>query len=242
MRRSRKVMLGAIGAIASLAWATSASALTTPPVTGSIPLTTTNWTRSITIPKFDPSLGTLSGVSCTIAGTAVGTARVENTATEEGNTITIVTSAKLTLFKPDSSGPLVITIPLVNDTQALPAFDGTVDVGGASGSTLPQVTGTDANTGSYSDAATLAMFVAASPGETVTLPIKAQATSSATDTAGNFERSLTTRASADVSCTYSYTVVPPAEVPEFPLTIVASGGAAIVLGGATFAARRARRA
>ena len=58
----------------SLATAAQAASITH---TDAFPLSTTNWSDMLTIPKFDPALGTLTEVSITLSGVVEGDAKYE---------------------------------------------------------------------------------------------------------------------------------------------------------------------
>ena len=46
---------------------------------GTFPLTSTNWNSTLTIPRFDPAQGTLTGVTFTINGGIAGQVGIEST-------------------------------------------------------------------------------------------------------------------------------------------------------------------
>jgi hypothetical protein len=232
MNSSRRRALSAAVVVSGLVLlgASSASAATSPTYTGTVALSLTNWNKTITIAKFDPSLGTLTGVTCTLNGTAQGTARIENTNEDAPNTITAQLAVTETLQKPDGSGPLVQVIPLVNSTATYPIYDGATDFGGTSGVTLPLSTNTATASRTATDAPTLALFIASAPGQTVNLPMKAVGTSSVIDESGNVASSFTTRASASVSCQYTYTessIVP--QIPTGAVVLAVGGVGALAL-------------
>ena len=89
----------------------------------------TNWSLTNTVPQFDPSLGTLTNVSVTVGANMRNRLRVESrsnlprTATARG--VGAITA---------TVGGLSAQAGITNShTQALGAFDGVIDYGGASG-------------------------------------------------------------------------------------------------------------
>ncbi|MFI5381692.1 MAG: choice-of-anchor E domain-containing protein, partial [Tepidisphaerales bacterium] len=103
----------------------------------SIPLDATNWNSSVTLPKFDPSLGSLTSIDVTIAGHVEGSAAFESKDAQPA-TVTMKLQAKLTLQRPDLS-TLVVTIPVVNTSDSVTAYDGVLDYAGTSGKTYPSL-------------------------------------------------------------------------------------------------------
>jgi hypothetical protein len=169
----------------------------------SIPTSTTNWSNSVLIPKFDPSLGVLTNVSFTLAGTATGSAEAESMDAAP-STVTLNFQCTLTLTRPDNS-IIVAAIPLQQFIDQFTAFDGTVDFGGTSGMTHPNLLVTDTQAASSLTASDLALFTgpAGSPG-TISLPLTAIATSSASG-AGNLVTQFAQTASAIVTVCYDFT-------------------------------------
>lgn len=224
---------------AVLSSALPASAATDPTsgyYTGAVPLQTTNWNAIVTIPKFDPALGTLTGVECGVDGYVEGTAFGENTGVSP-NTINIQLKATQTLTAPDST-VLVQVVPLYNEVQNLPGFDGSLDFGGTSGFTLPRNTGTVSATNVVTTPSALTQFIATSPGETINLPMSTVGQSVLSDTTGNSARGVTTKASVDVRCRYQYEVIPDPVVPEVALAALLPVSALAVAGGALVVQRR----
>ncbi len=184
----------------------------------SIPLTTTNFTSSVTVPKFNAALGTLQSVQFSLNGTVVSTIKFESLDAAPA-TITATASATITLTRPDSS-TLVAVLPSQTRTAAETAFDNVIDFGGTSGTTFTGLTGsTLANSGLLTSAADRTLFTGAA-GSTITLPISAAGTSSAAG-AGNLITQINTQAAADVTVTYTFDA-PVTRVPE-PATLALLG-------------------
>lgn len=95
------------------------------------PLAPTNWNTTVSVPRFDPSLGTLNLVDVCISGQATGSYGVESP--DSGpSVVTVSFSANVSLFRPNSS--LIATaVPVANFTHNFTPFDGTIDFGGTSG-------------------------------------------------------------------------------------------------------------
>jgi hypothetical protein len=169
----------------------------------SIPTSTTNWNNSVSIPKFDPSLGTLTGIHFTLAGTATGSAKAESMDAAP-SLVTLNFQCTLTLTRPDNS-IIVVAIPLQQFGDQFTAFDGVIDFGGTSGATHPNLLVTDSQTVDSLTASDFALFTgpAGAPG-TILLPITALATSGATG-AGNIVSQFSQTASALVGVCYDFT-------------------------------------
>lgn len=183
--------------------------------TASIPLTTTNWTSSVTIPKFDPALGTLQSIFVELRGTIAGAAKVESL-DSSGSVVMLAFQGQITLTRPDLS-PLVVTLPVANFTDSLTAFDGTIDFAGTSGKTHPGINTSLTNTvTSPPPAGDLALFTGpiGNPG-TIVLPVTAQGTSIATGS-GNLISQFNQQASADVRVCYNF-------LPNTPPTFTCPG-------------------
>lgn len=171
----------------------------------SLPATRTNWNSLVTIPKFDPTLGELIRVRWRIVGQVSGGVSFESL---DASSTTIATSlsASISLTRPDSS-LLSVALPVVNNTDAASAFDGTIDFGGTSGKSYTGLAGSAMATSSSTTAADLALFSATSPGETISLPVNASGTSSGSG-AGNLLLLFETFAAASVRVCYEYTIIP----------------------------------
>jgi len=96
----------------------------------SIPLTTTNWSDAIQVPKFDPALGTLVDVEWHITGHVEGNASFESLDNEPAD-VFMNLQAEIQLSGPN--GVLGVVIPVANTLDSVTAFDGVVDFGGTSG-------------------------------------------------------------------------------------------------------------
>jgi hypothetical protein len=167
--------------------------------TDSIPLTSTNWSDSVTIPKFDPMLGDLQSIRFTLTGNAQGTASAESLDTSP-TVVTLQFSSTLTLTRPDNS-VIVISIPLANFMDTFTAFDGTIDFAGTSGASHTGINATQSEVvNSPPPASDLVLFTG--PG-TITLPVTAVGSSIATGS-GNLISQFLQQAAATVEVCYTY--------------------------------------
>lgn len=171
--------------------------------TDTIPLSTTNWANSISIPKFDATLGTLDQITFILAGHIEGAASLENLETVPAN-VTVDLSAKLKLMRPDTS-VIVVTIPVASVTELIPAFDGVMDFGGLSGRTHENLSANHSESAVIPPPASdLALF---SGTGNIILPVSAEGFSSGSG-AGNLLLQFNTLASAEATVRYDYTPVP----------------------------------
>jgi hypothetical protein len=176
-------------------------------VQDSIPLQTTNWQEDLTIPQFDPALGTLDSVSIRFETNIEGSIGVENTS-PNSQLLSATLQATIRLFAPDQVTELLTSSPSNQIPDiALAPFDGTVDFAGPSGFTSPQLT--DAEVGNLSvpprGTLTLAQFIG---NGTVTFPAAAQGSSFFTGNTGNEASLFELRAAARLIVTYNFTGEP----------------------------------
>ena len=169
----------------------------------SVSLTAMDWTSSITLPKFDPALGTLNSIKFTLDGHVEGLAKFESF--DAGpTTVTMNLSAKLKLQRPDNS-LLVEVIPLVSTTDNVTAYDGTLDFLGGSGRTYASLSNDKSDSfTSPPPASDLALFTGSG---NITLPVLATANSFVSG-GGNIMTQFQTSASAQGTVVYNYTPLP----------------------------------
>ena len=117
---------------------------------------------------------------------------------------------------------MVVNIPVFSTTQALAAYDGTTDFGGASGYTALGQTGSNSTSVTSVSAVDLALFTGLG---TVSLPIDAFGSSNATG-AGNLLTQFATSADATVTIIYDYRTL---DVPE-PVSLAVLGSGLMALG------------
>jgi hypothetical protein len=187
-------------------------------------LQTLAWSNAVSIPKFNPLLGTLTKITYTLAGHIEGDARGESLDASPA-TVNLNLAASLTLRRPDQS--IILTdLPSISRSFNASAFDGTIDFGGTSGQTFSGLISDVTETASsppllLSD---LALFTGTGD---ILLPVVAAGTSSGTG-AGNLITQFSTRASARVTVEYEYT---PSTVPEGGMTLVTLAVGLLSLGG-----------
>jgi len=172
--------------------------------TATIPSATTNWNNSVSVPKFDPSLGTLTAIQFSLTGTETVTAKAESLDAQP-STVTLNFQCTMTLTRPDNS-VIVIAIPLQTFVDHFTAFDGAIDFRGTSGATHANITVSDTQSAnSPPPTSDLALFTgpAGNPGM-ITLPIAAAGTSNASG-AGNLISQFNQAASASVTVCYTFT-------------------------------------
>lgn len=189
-----------------------------------VSVTPTDWTLSVTIPKFDPALGILNSIEFELIGHIEGTAYYENFENMDAD-ISLTLSASILLTRPDLSTLLTVT-PSVLILEHPDAFDGAWDYDGDSGSTFAALS-TDATVSAISPPPISDLVLFTGLGNIV-LPISATANSTGSGP-GNWIFGFSTDAGADVNVTYCYTPIPE------PTTL------ALLLPGAIAAIGRRRR-
>lgn len=166
-----------------------------------------DWTLPITVPKFNPALGTLNTIVFSMTGFVGGTAKVENTSPSSGADTKLTLASGLTLTRPGGGPALVVATPIVINTFSAAPFDGVVDFAGPSGVTILGLLGSKFNRFNYDSAADKALFTGAG---TIDLPLSAVGASRATG-GGSTISLFDTEARGEVTVTYRYSS---AAVPE----------------------------
>ena len=166
-----------------------------------VPSMTTNWTTTVSIPKFDPAQRVLTGVTVTLDAQVTGAAKFESL--DLGPSVVSMSfQAALGVTRPDNT-PLVTVAPQQAFVDSVSAFDGTPDFGGTSGVTHANILATQSLMfSSPPPASDLALFTgpAGNPGSIV-LPVRALGTSSASGP-GNLLVQFNQQASATVTVCY----------------------------------------
>lgn len=196
---SRLVLLS-FTALLLLASSVSAATITYGPV--SFGPATTNWSSSLALPKWDPTLfpgQVLTGISFELEGEVSGDAKFESLDGAPA-TVTMNLQATVTLTDP-SLNVLAVAIPVANTVDNVTAFDGTIDFGGTSGKSYLGLFASDSDTGSSVDYPTFT-----GPGN-ILLPISGAGNSNGSG-AGNLVLQFATSAAASASVTYTYQPVP----------------------------------
>ncbi len=199
LRLSSSLLLGVLLALLLGATASTAGTVT---YSGSLPLAATNWSGSMTFPKFPPELGCLDSICVSLAGHVEGAAKFESL---DGGpaTVTMNLQSTITLQRPDLS-TLVVTIPLAQTVDNVTAFDGVIDFGGTSGKTYSGLSGDKTESKCTSTLADIALFMG--PGN-ITLPCVATGSSNGSG-AGNLILQFNTSASSGAEVTYHYSDCP----------------------------------
>ncbi len=205
-------------ALATTALTAAAQQTQTVCFTDAIPLQPTNWTGSVSIPKFNPNLGTLQSISFQLTGNVQGAARAESL---DASPTIVNTSfaATITLTRPDLT-PIVVSTPLGNFSDSFTIFDGVIDFAGTSGITHSGINVTDIQT--FTSPPPLSDLTLFSGAGNIVLPVTAQGSSLATG-AGNLITQFQTDAAADVQVCYTYVPNTP-PVLQCPGTLMASAG------------------
>ncbi len=167
-------------------------------VNDSVPLQTTNWSTTVSIPKFDASLGSLQSIDFNLTGKVTGSASIESLDAAPSTVMTTY-KARITLTRPDLS-VLVVSIPDQQFSDNLTAYDGTIDFGGTSGIAHLGITATDVQNINVTAPADLALFTGVG---SIVLPIEALGTSTASGS-GNLITQFLTDAEASIDVCYNY--------------------------------------
>jgi hypothetical protein len=229
MKMSKSALLG-VAATLAIASATIAKADTLS-YTNSFGPQIFGYTTSFTIPKFNPSLGTLTSIVFNLQGSETASQKFESL--DAGpSVITATTTGTMTLFRPDNT-TLVVTAPQVVNVFNAAAFDGTIDFAGASGATFVTTSSTSSDTSSSSSPADIALFSGLG---TISLPVSATGSAGASG-AGNLLNQFNTTGSTTAIVTYTFTPLV-SEVPE--ASTYGSIGAVALVGFLGY--RRSRKA
>ena len=169
----------------------------------SVPVSTTNWQEQMSVPQFDPALGTLVSVDITLSGTISGEAKAENLSPSPGM-LDFMYQAEIELF--DIGGTsLIVTTPQLNLQDNVTGYDGTTDFGGTSGVTHGNLSVSDSDGASAPADVPLADFIGLG---TLTLDVDARGTSTVSGP-GNVVSQFITNAEATLDVCYNYIAADP---------------------------------
>ena len=164
-----------------------------------IALATTNWNGTFEFPQFDPSQGFLQSVHVTFAGHVEGSAGVESL-DASAIVVTIDYGANITLRKP-GGGDLLTVSPSAQFIHNLTPFDGTIDFGGTSGVSHPDISLDDMGRAlAPPDALDLNDFIGLG---TVSMGVGASGVSQSSGS-GNLINQFATSASASIEVCYNF--------------------------------------
>ncbi len=178
------------------------------------PSAPTNWSQAFVLPKHDPALGALQSVTVTLRCALTGQVGAENPSPIPAKYETSL-EFQGRVRRPGGS-EIVLVVPSVRSTLSFGAFDGSIDFGGASGVSLPDLQASRESHEVLTSPADLALFTAASAGETIQLSFDALGTSIATGP-GALVVILATNAAIHVDVCYGYREIrQSASVPASP--------------------------
>jgi hypothetical protein len=206
-----KLFVVCLAALALCAVAGSTVQAATLSYTASVPLQSTDWNTTVSIPQLSPAAGLLTGVTIAVRDSLVANFRFENTSPSSGNTVRDSSKATVQVFRPDNT-MLLSTIAAKEQTAVLPVYDGVIDWGGLSGRTYLGMVNVATGSSVFSAPADLALFAGTGY---LSLPCKAVGRSYTSDTAGNVVHSVQTQAAAWVTVTYTYNVITPVSGPSW---------------------------
>jgi len=186
--------------------------------TDSVASSTTDWDTAFSLPKFDPALGDLVRITWRLEGSIDADVRIENTSPFSATSTRTTLTVDLTLTRPNSDPIMVITAERSTEGDLAP-YDDAIDFAGFSGVTYTPLQATNDDSVSSTASADLALFTAAGAGETINLPVLADARSCITG-GGNLISNINTAAAAQITITYEFT-------PEPATVVLLALGAAI---------------
>jgi hypothetical protein len=172
---------------------------TTPAETLSFSRSTTTWSKSGTLAKFNPALGTLIGIEVINSGTIFSSAKVESTDASP-QTITSQVNALLQLQGPGFSA--LQATDTSSETFQASAYDGVTDYGGTSGRDLGERQVPVSRSTLLTSASALALYTGSG---TVSFTETANGgTSFVGSSGGNLQSVIDTEGEANVSVIYHY--------------------------------------
>ncbi len=184
----------------------------------------TDFTKSVTLSQFDPSLGTLNSIFFELTGNVTGSIKLES-GDAAASTATGDLASEISLENLDKS-PLLATLPTVTKTQKLSEFDGDYDFGGTSGVTFTGLSDTKTESKTLTASNAFTPFIGTGK---ITLPVLAIAKSKATGS-GNLLALINTSAGANLKVVYDYTSnKTPQKVPESPISASVLAGTALLM-------------
>jgi hypothetical protein len=188
-----------------------------PPVSDQVLPKQTNWTETLSLPRFNPLSGTLTSVQITLSGVVSGRVGFESLDSAPA-TLNLHLTATIAIRRPDHS-VIFLVVPNAQLSEQVPAYDGVTDYGGTSGGERLLSASLD-ETYLLTNPADLALFIGSGA---VDLPAVAVGSSSASGP-GNV-RLLRQAQAAGVFATAEYLFVNPAIQVEKTVYLGHDGGA-----------------
>jgi hypothetical protein len=156
-----------------------------------------DWNSSVTLPKFNPEIGTLKEVDLLCIMNLSQEIELENKNSKPAN-FTLSVRGGLNVMLPSSQN---LTIIINHSSQGnVSGYDGITDYSGASGIKSSEQIPTEAVSESISN---LDDFLASSPGESITLPVVVNIASEMM-MSGSSSGGVTMKAGAQVCIKYTY--------------------------------------
>ncbi len=170
-----------------------------------VPLMTTGWSSHVRLDKFDPDLGTLTGLVITLTGTIQGQAQYESL-NNKGSNITLSFSSNISVFRPGGASLITNAVPHQQFMELAPPYDGITDFGGSSGNTFPGIIAVAMSSHSspmpISDLSLFTGVAGTGFAGTITLPVVANGTS--TGSGAGIILQFMQQATATVEVRYTY--------------------------------------
>lgn len=216
MRRAKKASAAALAGLVVTSVVLSAgpafAALDTQTRTAQVLLQSTSWSSGVSIPQFDPAIGTLQKVDITLDAHVEGDARYENLDPAAAVAVQASIAADIVVLR-GMGGPALVSAHPQHDlaTETLEVYDGVTDFDGPSGATWTGLADDKSATTMVASAAGGAQFIG---NGSIDLPIIATGASAVTG-GGSVQSQLPTNASAKVTVIYEY--VPDNNPPDPPL-------------------------
>ena len=162
-----------------------------------IPEMYAGWSSNVTLPKFDPEMGTLREVELSCEMNLSQEVMIENENPKPAN-FTLMLAGELTVGLPSSDS---LYISFNRSTSGnLSQYDGVSDYSGSSGTKSITPIPTEAVTRSIDN---ISDFLAGTPGQSIVLPVVADV-SSQTETSGRSNYGVFSIAGAKVCVSYTY--------------------------------------
>ncbi len=187
----------------------------------SVPVTGSDWTEMLSLPRFDPSLGDLESVTLSVEGSFAGSFDFENMSNGLFQVFDQSRKWNVRVLWEETRATELLSIQdeWTRDVLELAPFDGTIDFAGPSGNS-------DSFTGSASDSVSLLNLTDFIGGGSVSFTIDHDAPFSFNTVGGSYVFGAFSTAGVTLTITYDYIIPAPGSF------------AALVFGGLAAARRR----